>query len=72
VESDAHTQEENDAAILVRLASSSATVSAPAAAATPGSHDEDGDTQGLKEWDINIPVLGDLAALSVSPIVHVL
>ena len=46
---------------------------APASAATaaPGSDDEDGDAQGLEERDIHMPVLGDLAALSVGPFVCV-
>ena len=46
-------------------------VPASAATAVPGSDDEDGDAQGLEERDINMPVLGDLAALSVGPVVRV-
>ena len=43
-----------------------------AATAASGSDDEDGDAQGLEERDINMPVLGDLAALSVGPVVCIL
>ncbi|KAJ7349727.1 hypothetical protein DFH08DRAFT_863010 [Mycena albidolilacea] len=65
-ESNARTQEEIDAAVLVGPASGSATV----AASAPGSDGEDGDAQGLEERDVNIPGLGDLAALSVGPVVR--
>ncbi|KAJ7898833.1 hypothetical protein B0H14DRAFT_3424168 [Mycena olivaceomarginata] len=69
-ESNARTQEEIDAAVLVGPASGSATVAASAPAAAPGSDGEDGDAQGLEERDVTIPALGDLAALSVGPVVR--
>ncbi|KAJ7914983.1 hypothetical protein B0H13DRAFT_2317520 [Mycena leptocephala] len=56
--------------ILAGPASGSETAAASAATAAPGSDDEDGDAQGLEERDVNIPALGDLAALSVGPVVR--
>ncbi|KAJ7836590.1 hypothetical protein B0H13DRAFT_2368653, partial [Mycena leptocephala] len=69
-ESNARTQEEIDAAVLAGRASGGETAAASAATAAPGSDDEDGDAQGLEERDVNIPALGDLAALSVGPVVR--
>ncbi|KAJ7835054.1 hypothetical protein B0H13DRAFT_2369511 [Mycena leptocephala] len=69
-ESNARTQEEIDAAVLAGPASGGETAAASAATAAPGSDDEDGDAQGLEERDVNIPALGDLAALSVGPVVR--